>query len=120
MAFSSACSPFPGTGNEIHTVSGFLEACARIDAALIEPEWIERLVESRVVQHRMCAAMILWDRAIVDPGSVPLDHIAKLAKPSTEDWYVYSPGIAAAKELALNPPLRDGDPARPHRQPERC
>lgn len=35
------------------------------------------------------------------PGNVPLDYIAKLAKPSTEDWYVYSPAIAGAKELAL-------------------
>jgi hypothetical protein len=74
---------------------------ARIDAALIQPDGIERLVESQVVQHRMCAAVILWDRARVDPGSVPLDLIAKLAKPSTDDWYVYSPAIAAAKELAL-------------------
>lgn len=39
--------------------------------------------------------------AVVDPGNVPLDYIAKLAKPSTEDWYVYSEAIAAAKELAL-------------------
>jgi hypothetical protein len=91
----------PDDGREIHIVSGFLEACARIDAALIEPDWIERIVESPVVQHRMCAAMILWDRANVNPGSVPLDFIAKLAKPATEDWYVYSPAIAAAKELAL-------------------
>ncbi|HZA09991.1 hypothetical protein [Mycobacterium sp.] len=91
----------PGDGREIHIVSGFLEACARIDAALVEPDWIEQLVESRVVQHRMCAAVILWQRASVDPGSVPLDLVAKLAKPSTEDWYVYSPAIAAAKQLAL-------------------
>jgi len=45
--------------------------------------------------------LILSDQAVVNPGKVPLDYIAKLAKPSTEDWYVYSPAIAAAKELAL-------------------
>jgi hypothetical protein len=86
---------------QIHIVGGFLEACARIDAALIQPDWIEALVESRVVQHRSCVAWIRMERATVEPGSVPLDYIAKLAKPSTEDWYVYSPAIAAAKELAL-------------------
>ena len=61
----------PGDGNEIHIVSGFLEACARIDAALIEPSWVEQLVESSVVQHRMCAAVMLWDRSVVDPAMYP-------------------------------------------------
>jgi hypothetical protein len=88
-------------GRDIHIVGSFLEACARIDAALIEPAWIERLVESEAFQRRSSAAVILWERASVDPGDVPLDQIAKLAKPSTEDWYVYSPAIAALKELAL-------------------
>lgn len=91
----------PNDGQDIHIVGGFLEACARIDAALIEPAWIEQLVESEAFQRRSSAAVILWNQAVVDLGSVPLDQVAKLAKPSTEDWYVYSPAMAAAKELAL-------------------
>ena len=83
-------------------VGGFLEACARIDAALIEPSWVEQLVDSSKLRHRMSAVEILWHMAVVDPGNVPLDYIAKLTKPSTEDWYVYSPAIAAAKQLALS------------------
>ena len=45
--------------------------------------------------------MILWDRSETDSGSVPLDLIAKLAKPSSEDWYVFAPALGAAKQLAL-------------------
>jgi hypothetical protein len=91
----------PSDSSEIRIAGGFLEAAARIDAALIEPDWLAQLVESQMVQHRICAVSILQDWADVDPGSVPLDYIAKLARPSTEDWYVYAPAIAAAKELAL-------------------
>jgi hypothetical protein len=91
----------PDDGSDIHILGGFVEACARIDTALIEPGWIEQLIESEAFQRRSSAAVVLWDRALVDPGDVPLDQIAKLAKPSTEDWYVYSPAIAALKELAL-------------------
>ena len=61
----------PGDSNEIHIVSGFLGACARINAALVEPSWVEQLVESPVVQHRMCAAVMLWDRSVVDPAMYP-------------------------------------------------
>jgi hypothetical protein len=91
----------PDDASDIHIAGGFLEACTRIDAALIEPGWIEQLVDSEAFQRRSSAAVILWERALVDPGDVPLDQIAKLAKPSKEDWYVYSPAIAALKELAL-------------------
>ena len=92
----------PDNGDAIYVVGGFLEACARIDAALIEPSWVEQLVDSSKLRRRMSAVLILWHMAVVDPGNVPLDYIAKLAKPSTEDWYVYSPAIAAAKQLALS------------------
>ena len=91
----------PKDGAEIHVTGDVLVTCAHIDPALIDDVWIGQLVESHVCQHRTAAATLLWDQAVVNPGAVPLDYIAKLAKPSTEDWYVYSPAIAALKELTL-------------------
>jgi len=91
----------PPDGTDIHVVTSFLEACMRIDPALVEMSWVEQLVESPVVQHRMSAAMMLWDVAETVPGIVPLDLVAKLAKPSTEDWYVFAPALGAAKQLSL-------------------
>jgi hypothetical protein len=49
----------------------------------------------------MSAAMMLWDLAVTVPGVVPLDLVAKLAKPATEDWYVFAPALGATKQLAL-------------------
>ncbi|MHB2028662.1 MAG: hypothetical protein ACYCPT_07575, partial [Acidimicrobiales bacterium] len=88
-------------GVDLHIATSFLEASCRIDPALVEMAWIEQLTMSSVHQLRMSAAMMLWDLAVTSPGTVPLDLIAKLAKPSTEDWYVYAPALAAAKQLAL-------------------
>lgn len=86
---------------QIHVISSFLEAAARIDPGLIRPEWIAVLAESPIVQHRMAAASILWDLAEVSPGVVPLDLVASLAKPANEDWYVFSPAVGAAQQLVL-------------------
>lgn len=86
----------------IHIVTSFLEAANRIDPALVNPNWIEQLTMSEVTQHRISAAMMLWDRAETVPGSVPLDLVARLAKPATEDWYVFAPALAATKQLALS------------------
>ena len=58
-------------------------------------------MSSAVHSHRMTAATMLWDRAITEPGTVPLDLVAKLARPSSEDWYVFAPALAATKQLAL-------------------
>lgn len=91
----------PEDGNDIHIVTSFLEASCRIDPALVEMAWIEQLTMSGLHQHRMSAAMMLWDLAVTTPGTVPLDLVAKLAKPATEDWYVYAPALGAAKQLAL-------------------
>ena len=88
-------------GDEIHVVTSFLEACARLDLSLVELPWIERLAASSVVQHRMSAAIMLWERAETDPGTVPVDLVARLARPASEDWYVFAPALAAAKQLAL-------------------
>jgi len=88
-------------GADIHIVTSFLEAAARVDPALVDMAWIERLTMSGITQHRMSAAMMLWDLAVTVPGIVPLDLVAKLAKPATEDWYVFAPALGATKQLAL-------------------
>lgn len=91
----------PADGNEVHVAASFLEACSRLDPSLVPMEWVERLAHSQIVQHRMSAAMTLWDLAETLPGVVPIDLLVRLAKPSTEDWYVYAPALEAAKQLAL-------------------
>jgi len=92
----------PKRGDEVHISTSFLEAIARLDAALVPIESVEQLVLSQVVEHRMSAAMMLWDLAEVAPGVVPIDLVAKLAKPATEDWYVFAPALGAVKQLALS------------------
>jgi hypothetical protein len=87
--------------DSIHVLSSFLEAASRIDPGLIGVRRVAALSESPVFQHRSCAASILWDMADAVPGSVPLDIVAALARPAHEDWYVYAPALAAAKQLAL-------------------
>ena len=91
----------PEDGADIHIVTSFLEAAARVDPALVDMAWIEQLTMSGITQHRMSAAMMLWDLAVTVPGIVPLDLVAKLAKPATEDWYVFAPALGATKQLAL-------------------
>jgi len=91
----------PEDGADIHIVTSFLEAAARVDLTLVDMAWIEQLTMSGITQHRMSAAMMLWDLAVTVPGIVPLDLVAKLAKPATEDWYVFAPALGAAKQLAL-------------------
>lgn len=97
--FEHAVSPPEGT--DLHIVTSFLEAACRLDASLVEMAWIEEFTMSSVHNHRMSAAMILWDLAVSTPGTVPLDLVAKLAKPSSEDWYVFAPALGATKQLAL-------------------
>lgn len=81
--------------------SNLLEALGRIDPDLVPIKIAERLSESSDWQIRACAAHLLWDRAVTSPGEVPLGCIGKLARPSDEDWYVWSPALAAAKELLI-------------------
>jgi hypothetical protein len=92
----------PEDGVEILVVASFLEAASRIDPSLVETSWIEQLASSADFQLRSSAATMLWDLSETSPGTVPLDLVARLAKPTTEDWYVFSPALAAAKQLALS------------------
>lgn len=78
-----------------------LEAINRLDPSLVSIELIEELSGSDDLTKRSIAAMLLWDRAEVAPGEVPLALLGRLALPSTEDWYVQAPAMAAVKQLLL-------------------
>ncbi len=84
--------------------ASLLEAMSRLHAALVSVEMIEMLAGHPTYPARSCAANLLRDRAIVAPLDVPLGLLGRLASPSTEDWYVSAPAVAAVKELALSRP----------------
>jgi hypothetical protein len=88
-------------GDEIHRASSVLEAINRLDPSLLSHDLIEELGAAEEASKRMSAAMLLWDRAEVAPGDVPLGVLGRLARPATEDWYVQAPAMAAAKQLLL-------------------
>jgi hypothetical protein len=81
--------------------AALLEAIARLDAGLVPAAMIEALTCCPGYLPRACAANLLLDRAVVAPGEVPVEILGRLARPSDEDWYVWAPALAAAKELAL-------------------
>lgn len=78
-----------------------LEALHRLDPSLISAELIEELAASDDFSVRSSAAILLWDRAEVAPGEVPLGVLGRLALPADEDWYVQAPAMAAVKLLLL-------------------
>ena len=88
--------------DEVHRASSVLEAINRLDSSLVPIEAIEELAGDEDVAKRMSAAMLLWDRAEVAPDEVPLGLLGRLALPSTEDWYVQAPAMAATKQLLLH------------------
>ncbi len=90
------------TDNEATILAGsVLEAINRLDPSLIPIEFIEELAASRDFSVRSTAATLLWDRAEVAPGEVPLGLLGRLALPADEDWYVQAPAMAAVKLLLL-------------------
>ena len=84
------------------TGASLLEAMAGLDASLVSVEMIEMLAAGAEYPARACAANILRDRAVVAPLDVPLGILGRLASPSTEDWYVFAPAMAAVKQLVLS------------------
>jgi hypothetical protein len=82
--------------------ASLLEAMGRLDASLISVEMIEALAAGAGYASRACAANLLRDRAAVAPLEVPLGILGRLASPSSEDWYVFAPAVAALKELVLS------------------
>jgi hypothetical protein len=87
--------------DEVHRASSVLEAINRLDPSLLPIEAIEELATEDDIAKRMSAAMLLWDRAEVAPEEVPLGLLGRLALPSTEDWNVQAPAMAATKQLLL-------------------
>ena len=83
------------------TAAHMLEAVADIDPSLIELDLIDELVRDADFSVRSSAAMVLYLLSVSAPGVVPLDLVARLAQPATEDWYVFTPALNALKELAL-------------------
>ena len=83
------------------TGATLLQALSRLDASLVSAEMIEMLAAHPEYPPRACAANLLRDRAIAAPLDVPLVVLGRLASPSGEDWCVWAPAIAAAKELVL-------------------
>jgi len=63
---------------------------------------MEELANSEDFTKRSSAAMLLWERAEVAPAEVPLGLLGRLLLPSSEDWYVQAPAMAAAKQLLLH------------------
>jgi hypothetical protein len=89
-------------GDEVHRAGSVLEAINRLDPSLVSDDLIEELANSGDFAKRSIAATLLWDRAEVAPHEVPLGLLGRLALPSTEDWYVQAPAMAAAKQLLLH------------------
>jgi hypothetical protein len=78
-----------------------LEALHQLDPSLISLDLIEELASSQDFSVRSTAANLLWDRAEIAPGDVPLGVLGRLALPADEDWYVQAPAMAATKLLLL-------------------
>ena len=81
-----------------------LEAASGLDAALVPTEMIETLAAHPRYPARSCAANLLAGRAAVAPLDVPVEVLGRLASPSTEDWFVWAPAMAAVAELVSRRP----------------
>ncbi len=82
--------------------AALLEAVSGLDPALVSPEMVETLASHPRYPARACAASLLRDRAAAAPLGVPVEVLGRLAAPSTEDWFVWAPAMAAVQELALH------------------
>ncbi len=81
-------------------VGSLLEALNRLDPTVVTLDLMEELAQQPDFSKRSSAAVMLWDRAAVAPGDVPLGLLARLARPD-EDWYVNAPAMAAVKLLMI-------------------
>ena len=92
----------PKKESRVLAAAALLEAVAALDPALVSPEMVETMAGHARYQARACAANLLRDRAAVAPLDVPVEVLGRLAWPSTEDWFVWAPAMAAVQELALH------------------
>jgi hypothetical protein len=84
--------------------ASLLEAAWGLDAALVPGEMIETLAAHPRYPARWCAANLLAGRAAVAPLDVPVEVLGRLASPSSEDWFVWAPALAAVAELVPRRP----------------
>jgi hypothetical protein len=91
-----------GEHTRAFSAAALLEAVSGLDRALVSPEMVETLASHPRYPARACAADLLRDRAAVAPLDVPVEVLGRLATPSTEDWFVWAPAMAAVQELALH------------------
>jgi hypothetical protein len=96
------------TGSEDHdralVAASLLEAAWGLDAALVPGEMIETLAAHPRYPARSCAANLLAGRAAAAPLDVPVEVLGRLASPSSEDWFVWAPAMAAVAELVRHRP----------------
>ena len=78
-----------------------LEAADRLDPTLVKIEIVEAMATAGDFTLRSSAAVLLWQWAETSPGRVPLALLGRLARPTTEDWYVHAAARAGAKQLML-------------------
>lgn len=78
-----------------------LEAFGRLKPTLVPMTIAERLSHASDFSARASSAHLIWDRVLASPGEVPVPVLGRLLRPSREDWYVWAPAMAAAKELLL-------------------
>ena len=81
-----------------------LEAVVEIDPNLITVDILDHLSRHKDFSVRSSVGVILFILASMSPGTVPMDIVARLARPASEDWYVFMPALNALKQLALTRP----------------
>jgi hypothetical protein len=88
-----------GDQARVLAAAALLEATSGLDAALVPDEMIEAMAAHPGYPARACAASLLRERAAAAPLEVPVELLGRLAAPSTEDWLVWAPAVAATAEL---------------------
>jgi hypothetical protein len=91
-----------GDQARVVAAAALLEAAAGLDEALVPNEMIEAMAAHPGYPARACAANLLRDRAASAPFDVPVELLGRLARPASEDWFVWAPAMAAVQELVLH------------------
>jgi hypothetical protein len=89
---------------ETRRVAGFvLEEIMQYDPSLVPIDAIIKMSRDENFSVRSSASVCLFILAGIAPSQAPLDIVLRLASPQ-EDWYVFTPAIAALKTLAHRMP----------------
>ena len=82
--------------------AALLEAASGLDAVMVPNEMIEAMAAHPGYPARACAANLLRERATAAPFDIPVEVLGRLARPGSEDWFVWAPAMAATAELVLH------------------